>query len=601
MLSPCELYGRASMMWMRNGIRITVLCVLASCVQHVPSVVPLPAKPDVVISKPMHKATHISVAELSKYSPEFLYLAAQTALEQGRYQQATVFLQALNLSLNASEHDRWSVEPRMQLAQLWIKQGQAAKAKRVLQPLLTHYPIQKDDAVLRLYTLYARVLVAEEHGSDAVDVLTRVLHTEPDFLPARDLQIALLMQMHRWDLVHIAIHTAVQRHDAMKLHLWDADAYIQEKKYAQAVAALEQAQRLSPQSAEVVIKQSQLDVQLNHPKRAVTRLREFLKKYPEHTGVEERLAALYMQQGAVESAIRIYQDLDRQRPHHVALQLMLGRLFYKKGAFKEAEHYFRNAYQWEPQGESHAFYLAAVLEVQGKLKEAAALYQRVPSGDATWVQAQLALASMALRRGAYAQVEQKMHALVQQHPEEAHAWVLLSSAYLGEKKYQKLLDQTQGGLALQPVSARLVMNRAIALEHFKRYDEVEHVLQGLLKTQPNHAEALNFLGYTYAEQGIKLQQATQYIEHALKIKPNDAYYMDSLAWVYYQQGKYAKAIQLQRKALKGIGDDATMQEHLGDMLWRAGLQQEARAQWQKALTLKPEFPDVLHQKIAEGL
>ncbi len=590
------------MMRLRDGIRVVVLCVLASCAQHAPDVAPTPTKPDAAVSKPVAKQAHLSVVELSKYSPSFLYLAAQTALEQGQYQQATVFLQALNLALNASEHERWSIEPRMQLAQLWMKQGKAEHAKGVLQPLLTHYPIQKDDdAVLRLHTLYARVLVAEGHVSDAVDVLTRVLHTAPDFLPARDLQIALLMQTHHWDLVHIVIQTAVQRHDTLRLHVWDADAYIQEKKYAQAVVALQQAQRLSPQSAEVVITQSQLDVQLKHPERAVTRLRDFLKKYPENMGVQERLAALYMQQGAVKSAIRIYQDLDRERPHHVALQLMLGRLFYKEGALGQAEHYFRNAYQWEPKGASHAFYLAAVLEVQGNLKEAARLYQQVPTDDATWVQAQLALASMALRRGAYAQVEQKMRALVQQHPEEAHAWVLLSSAYLGEKKYQELLEQVQGGLALQPVSARLVMNRAIALEHFKRYDEVEHVLQGLLKTQPNHAEALNFLGYTYAEQGIKLQQATQYIEHALKIKPNDAYYMDSLAWVYYQQGKYAKAIQLQRKALKGIGDDATMQEHLGDMLWRAGLQQEARAQWQKALTLKPEFPDVLHQKIAEGL
>ena len=583
---------------------VLILGLLASCAQHhVEPKVQASVKPHEAKAAPVVKHQQVSVAELSRYNPDFLYLAAHTALEQGHYQQATVFLQALNLHLNASsDKQRWSIEPRVQLAQLWVKLHKAAKAEEVLRPLLAHYPLAKgNDSVLRLYTLHARVLVAQGQVADAVDVLTRVLQVAPDFASARHLQIALLMQTQRWDLVHIAIHSAVQHKDAALLHMWDADAYLQEKKYPQAAAALQRAHTLSPDQAEIVIKQSQLDEQNKQYQQAVTRLRSFLDTYPKQALVQERLAALYLKQGALKPAIGVYQALDQQRPNHVALQLMLGKLFYQEKNLKQAEHYFRKAYQLQPKGDSHAFYLAAVLDVQGEQEKALTLYQQVQPEDTMWVQAQLAWAGIALRHKKYSQVQEKMHALLQQKPEEAHAWVLLSSAYLGEKKYAALLKQTQGGLKLKKPSARLLMNRAIALEHFKRYDEVEQVLQTVLEAYPDDGEALNFLGYTYAEQGVKLHQAKQYIEHALKVKPKDAYYMDSLAWVYYQQGKLSQAIRLQREALALMSDDATMQEHLGDMLWRAGLNNEAVLQWKKALTLHPEFPDKLHKKIVEGL
>jgi len=163
------------------------------------------------------------------------------------------------------------------------------------------------------------------------------------------------------------------------------------------------------------------------------------------------------------------------------------------------------------------------------------------------------------------------------------------------------LDKTQPATSLKRIPARLQMNRAIAFEHFKRYQDVERTLKSLIHNHSNHADALNFLAYTYAEQGIKLDEAKSYIQRALNQKANDAYYLDTLAWIYYKNGEYNQAVNTQQKALQILTDDPTMHEHLGDMFWKLGEKEQAIEQWKKTLSLQPEHPAVLHRKIKHGL
>jgi Flp pilus assembly protein TadD len=154
---------------------------------------------------------------------------------------------------------------------------------------------------------------------------------------------------------------------------------------------------------------------------------------------------------------------------------------------------------------------------------------------------------------------------------------------------------------LSKLPPQLLLNRAIAFDHFKDYKQAEAMLKRILARNPEDAEALNFLGYTYAVQGIQLKQAETLIMRALMHKPDDGYYLDSLAWVYYKNGDYNKALRTQKKAVEIVTDDAVMYEHVGDILWRSGDKKGARHAWQKSIELKSEHPELLKRKIAEGL
>jgi len=105
---------------------------------------------------------------------------------------------------------------------------------------------------------------------------------------------------------------------------------------------------------------------------------------------------------------------------------------------------------------------------------------------------------------------------------------------------------------------------------------------------PENAEALNFIGYTYADRGIHLEKAEKLIEKAIELKPGNGYMTDSLGWVYFRQNRTELAITYLKKALDALPEDATIAEHLGDAYAKAGMIREAVEIYRQALKRTPD-------------
>ncbi|MBF0525208.1 MAG: tetratricopeptide repeat protein, partial [Deltaproteobacteria bacterium] len=101
----------------------------------------------------------------------------------------------------------------------------------------------------------------------------------------------------------------------------------------------------------------------------------------------------------------------------------------------------------------------------------------------------------------------------------------------------------------------------------------------------NYSNALNYIGYTYAEQGIKLDEAEQLIKKAASLDPDNGYITDSLGWVYYQKGDLDKAQTQLERAYQLVNDDPTITEHLGDIYLKKGLHKKALEMYKKAVEL----------------
>jgi tetratricopeptide (TPR) repeat protein len=121
------------------------------------------------------------------------------------------------------------------------------------------------------------------------------------------------------------------------------------------------------------------------------------------------------------------------------------------------------------------------------------------------------------------------------------------------------------------------------LERARKYNEAESVFRQLIADDPNNANALNSLGYMFADRGQKLEEAVALVQRALQIEPNNGAYLDSLGWAYYKQNRIDLAEAPMREAAKLLPDVSVIQDHLGDVLARRGLHQEAVDAWQKAL------------------
>ena len=124
-------------------------------------------------------------------------------------------------------------------------------------------------------------------------------------------------------------------------------------------------------------------------------------------------------------------------------------------------------------------------------------------------------------------------------------------------------------------------------------------MRKVIALDPKNANALNYLGYTYADLGQNLDEAEQLIIEALKYKANDGFITDSLGWVYYKKGEYAKALEYLKKAHELVPDDPTIMEHVGDAYLKLNDKANALKYYQKALSKKDQEKEDLQKKIRQ--
>src|SRR5215213_8781838 len=141
--------------------------------------------------------------------------------------------------------------------------------------------------------------------------------------------------------------------------------------------------------------------------------------------------------------------------------------------------------------------------------------------------------------------------------------------------------------------------RGICNERAKAWDKAEADLKQALKLYPDQPHVLNYLGYSWIDQGVNLDEGMRMIRRAVEQRPDDGYIVDSLGWAYYRIHNYEEAVKQLERAVELKPEDPTINDHLGDAYWKVGRTLEAAFQWAHARDLKPEADDL--KKISEKL
>jgi Tfp pilus assembly protein PilF len=124
-------------------------------------------------------------------------------------------------------------------------------------------------------------------------------------------------------------------------------------------------------------------------------------------------------------------------------------------------------------------------------------------------------------------------------------------------------------------------------------------MKAVIRVDPKNANALNYLGYTYADLGQNLDEAERLIKTAMQYKPNDGYITDSLGWVYFKKGRFAEALEMLTKAIALVPEDPIILEHLGDIHVKMNDVIKAPQYYQRSLELRKKDKSVIEQKIHE--
>lgn len=255
---------------------------------------------------------------------------------------------------------------------------------------------------------------------------------------------------------------------------------------------------------------------------------------------------------------------------------------------------------------AHAL-LGDMLDEKDRWPEAIAAYEAIDDSSPYKWPAKVRIAWALNSLGRTEEAETLLRAMADERPDNISALATLADMQRGHSRfaeaavvYQEAIDRV-GTPESRHWSIFYAMG--IALERSKRWGQAEQALLKALELSPDQPLVMNYLGYSWADQGVKLEEAVVMVQKAVDLRPADGYVIDSLGWAHFRMGNYEEALKHLERATELRPEDPVINEHLGDVYWKVGRRLESCFQWRHALTLDPEEHQIpiLKAKMAEGL
>jgi tetratricopeptide (TPR) repeat protein len=168
---------------------------------------------------------------------------------------------------------------------------------------------------------------------------------------------------------------------------------------------------------------------------------------------------------------------------------------------------------------------------------------------------------------------------------------LVAETYVQLERFDEAIPYFEKLRAESPDEIDPLFQLGAAYERASRYDDAEKAFLELLEKNAEHAPTLNYLGYMWAEKGVNLERAEKMLINAVGQDPRNGAYVDSLGWVYFQLGKLDLAEEYLTDASRLVPNDATIQEHLGDLFEKKGDLDRAAERYRAALGMNPPAGD----------
>ncbi|MFK8026812.1 MAG: tetratricopeptide repeat protein [Gammaproteobacteria bacterium] len=360
-------------------------------------------------------------------------------------------------------------------------------------------------------------------------------------------------------------------------HLSYANLAMKANKYQLAVDQSELALGFKPDLSEARVLRARALSLIGDHDSAFVEMQTLVDADPQNFDLRLGYARMLLQAEQFNEAGQQFEVLLDQRPNDPDITYMLGLTYVQAEDYEKSKQYFKALIDDNRRLDESNYYLARIYEELGEPENAVKYYQDVAYGD-LYLDAAVRLADLYVKENGLEVAREHLNDVrgrVDQ-PEDVIRLFLAEGHILhDEKLYDQAYELYSQGLLEFPKHPDLLYARALTADYIDRIDLLESDLLVILQSDPDHANALNALGYTLADRGLRIDEAQKYVERAYELKPNDPAVMDSMGWIQFRKGNYAEAESYLRKALD-LMDDAEIIGHLGELLWAQGNYEEAR-------------------------
>jgi len=327
----------------------------------------------------------------------------------------------------------------------------------------------------------------------------------------------------------------------------------------------------------------------------------FDKKLPRHPLVQEGLRE-------TKAGKKLLPLVDSPQSGAAEALYGIGASLTRRGGEDLALVYLQLALYLAPNHPMALLSLADLYESVRKPAMAIKIYERMPASSPLRRNAQIQLAINLDAADRSDEAIRILKNITAEDPKDLEALMALGNVERGRKKFADCAQSYSRGIdALPPTTDKntwiYYYYRGICEERSKQWRMAEADMRKALELQPEQPHVLNYLGYSWIDQGINLDEGMKMIKRAVEQRPDDGYIVDSLGWAYYRIGNYEDAVKNLERAIDLKPEDPTINDHLGDAYWRVGRTLEAKFQWAHARDLKPEPEDLpkIEAKMENGL
>jgi tetratricopeptide (TPR) repeat protein len=309
----------------------------------------------------------------------------------------------------------------------------------------------------------------------------------------------------------------------------------------------------------------------------------------------------------VKAGQRVPPLVDSPQAGAAELLYGLGSALGRQGGEDLALVYLQLAIYLDPEQPLALLTLADLYDSLKKPALALKIYQKLPEHSPLRRNAEIQMAIDLDALDRTDEAKKRLDKLIAERPKDLDAIRALGDILRERKQYADCASTYTKGIDAIPQPEKqnwyLFYFRGICYERSKQWPLAEADLKKALELYPDQPHVLNYLGYSWVDQGINLDEGMRMIRRAVEQRPDDGYIVDSLGWAYFRINNYDDAVKNLEKAVELKPEDPTINDHLGDAYWKVGRFLEAAFQWSHARDLKPDPDELAHieQKLKSGL
>ncbi len=508
----------------------------------------------------------------------FNFLWGSSAEQEGKFEEARYAYEQALLC------DRRATHVMRSLAALLVKTGKRQEAVNWINRVIELDPADDEARIL-----LAKIQTNMGDLAAAATTYEQILEKDPQNFNVMLMLGGLYARFQKFDKAQKIFEQLVEQNkDSYAAFYYLAKLYREVRSHDKALAAYERALELS-WSNMLALEAAELYERENRTDDAIKLYERILHENPADERLRGYLARMFLRLGKVDRALQELTEMRRYSTEPRSIDLTICKILLDNNQFDEAIGRLVPMLEQDPGVQEVRSLLSFAYYRKGDLAAAKKLLREAPTGSEAYEESILMLAKILQDEKDAAGAESVLlEAMADAGNRQLSFYVALAHLYQSQQATGKGHEVFQAALRDFAGKSQVMYEHGLYFHKIGDLEGAMKEMQEVLKLEPDHPQALNYVGYTWAEQGKNLEQALQYVQRAVEKLPDDGYVRDSLGWVYFQMGNFEMAVAELEKAVEFSPHDPAIFEHLGDAYLQVGMRENAIKAYETAQALSED-------------